>query len=490
MKRLISMLLLAAFLAVPFASCAKPAEGESETSGGIAANPAGEETETEPAETVDPRLNVSDDLPDERYEGQSFRIASEERSRFELTAEELTGDIANDAVYNRNLAVSERFGVTLEAVTVPDATNAAVKTVSAGTRDYEIVSLINYQSGGAIVKNAFHNWYEVPLVDLGKPWWSSLIVQNSTINGKAFTVTGDLAVTALTYTFGMFFNQKVCADWGYPVESLHTMVYEDEWTVDRFTALVDAIYTDNNGNGEKDIEDTFGLGGDQWDAIDVWISALGQPVSGRDENGFMTIDLVSEKTVSVVEKMIALLHDSPGASLLYARGESMFLAQDLLAFAPIMFNDCFGVLRDMESPYGILPMPKYDETQQKYLTTLMDEFTTFGALRSVPESELGFVGTVFTALNAESYRKVYPAYYDVALKNKYSEDPETAKMIDLIMEGRTFDPAFTFGTSYLNRFPYCIRDLVLQGSTDIASKYAASKSAVTKGLQKINGAYA
>ena len=114
----------------------------------------------------------------------------------------------------------------------------------------------------------------------------------------------------------------------------------------------------------------------------------------------------------------------------------------------------------MESAYGILPMPKYDAAQQNYLTTLIDEVSMFGVMRPVPEDELEFVGILFTALNAESYREVYPVYYDVALKNKYSEDPETAKMIDLIMDGRTFDLGFTFGVSYLSRFPYCIRDLV------------------------------
>ena len=488
MKRLLSVILFAAVVLSMPAACARTEEDAVLSNDAV---PVSADMETAPAETeaVDPRLSVPDDLPDVRYNGQALRIASEERSRFELIADDLTGESTNDALYNRNLTVSERFDTALEAITVADASNSAIKAVSAGTRDYDIVSLINYQSGGAIVKNSFRNWYDMPNVDLAKPWWSNLIVENSTINGKVFTVTGDAAITALTYTFAMFYNQKVCENYGYPVASLYKMVYDNEWTIDRFTSVVNGIYSDNNGNGVKDLEDTFGVGGDQWDAIDVWISALGQPVSGRDENGFMTIALVSEKTVSMLEKLIRLLNESPGAFLGYARAESTFMAQDLTAFAPIFFNDCFTVLRDMESPYGILPMPKYDEAQEKYLTTLMDEFSTFGALQSVPSSDLEFVGTVFSALSAESYRQVYPVYYDVALKNKYSEDPGTAKMIDMIMEGRTFDLAFTFGTSYLNRFPYCIRDLVIGGSTDIASKYAASESAIKKGVGKINGAY-
>ena len=289
-QRTLSLLLCAVLLlslSSVFAGCSSGSTENTNTDSPAVPGEAGNDSavEPEPEETVNPRLAVSDDLPDERFDGQTFRVASEERSRFELIADELTGDSTNDVIYNRNLTVSARFGVTLENVTVPDATNAAIKAAASGTRDYEVVSLINYQSGGAIVKESFHNWYDVPRVDLTKPWWSNLIVENCTINGKAFTVTGDLAVTALTYTFGMFFNQKVCDEWGYSVSSLYSMVYENEWTVDRFNTIVDGIYTDKNGNGQKDLEDVFGLGGDQWDAIDVWISALGQPVSGRDETG-------------------------------------------------------------------------------------------------------------------------------------------------------------------------------------------------------------
>ena len=491
MKRLISLMLALVLICASFAACAKPADEETPAGGNGGPSPSSAETEAAAEETEDPRLTVSDDLPDEKFDGRTFCIATEERARFEPVVEDLTGDSTNDALYNRNLTVSERFGVKLETLTVADGPNTAIKAASSGTHDYDIISLINYLSGSAIVKQVFHNWYEVPHVDLTKPWWSNLIVENSTINGKVYTVTGDLAVTALTYTISMFFNQKVCTDWGYAPDTLYGMVYEDRWTADRFISVVDSIYTDNNGNGKKDVNDTFGLGTNGIDAVDVWISAFDQPVTGRDEEGFMTITLVDDKMVSILEKLIALINQSPGSFAAYPAlwMERDYLKSDLAAFSPLPFSECFSGLRDMENPYGILPMPKFDENQERYLTTLVDEFSMFGAMKTVQSDDLDYVGIIFTALSAESYRSVYPAYYDVALKNKYSEDPDTARMIDLIMEGRTFDLAFTFGVSYLNRFPYCIRDLVQAGSTDIASRYAAAEKAVQVGIGKINDAY-
>ena len=494
MKRLVSLILLASLLVCQAVGCSKPAEESEKPQTGSTQsqteNPA-DGQEPEPEETVDPRLAVSDDLPDKTFDGKSLKIASEPHVCYEIVSEELTGENTNDIIYNRNLNIEKRFEAKIESVPVGDAANSAMMTAAAGTRDFDVISLINYKSGSAIANQSFDNWYDIPCVDLTKPWWCTLINSNCTINGKAYTITGDLAVTALTYTIAMFFDQKVCEDWGYSADSLYKKVYDNEWTIDKFTAMVDGIYTDNNGNGEKDKDDTFGIGTNRCDTIDVWLSAFDQPVTGRDEDGFMTIALVDEKTVNVLEKLIALLNRSPGAFLQYAEtwDERNYFKQDRLAFCPLSFNECFSTLREMESAYGILPMPKYDAAQQNYLTTLIDEVSMFGVMRPVPEDELEFVGILFTALNAESYREVYPVYYDVALKNKYSEDPETAKMIDLIMDGRTFDLGFTFGVSYLSRFPYCIRDLVQQGSTDIASTFAAMQGMLDSGLAIINGVY-
>ena len=77
--------------------------------------------------------------------------------------------------------------------------------------------------------------------------------------------------------------------------------------------------------------------------------------------------------------------------------------------------------------------PKYDEQQGGYYTNSMDQHSVFGCPVTLPESEYEFMGVVTEALNAESYKTVTPAFYDIALKNKYTEDPVTAQMIDLIL---------------------------------------------------------
>ena len=89
--------------------------------------------------------------------------------------------------------------------------------------------------------------------------------------------------------------------------------------------------------------------------------------------------------------------------------------------------------RGMQSAYGILPIPKFDEDQQEYYSLAHDLFTVYGVVSSVNSIDLDDVGAVMEAMAIESYRVVTPAYYEVALKGKYSKDPQSWEMLDMIV---------------------------------------------------------
>ena len=98
----------------------------------------------------------------------------------------------------------------------------------------------------------------------------------------------------------------------------------------------------------------------------------------------------------------------------------------------------------MEIDYGIIPMPKMDDSQEDYVTY---NFGTYymAILLTAADPEMSAV--MLEALNAESYKNVVNVYYDTALKNKYSRDEESRKMIDLINSKCFFDFTFVNETS-------------------------------------------
>lgn len=93
-------------------------------------------------------------------------------------------------------------------------------------------------------------------------------------------------------------------------------------------------------------------------------------------------------------------------------------------------------MRGVETDFGIIPYPKYDENQSEYHSRARYYFPSV-----VPATcqDTDFVGYMLETLNYESYKTVIPAYYETALKTKYSRDAESSGKLDLIFASRRID---------------------------------------------------
>ena len=98
--------------------------------------------------------------------------------------------------------------------------------------------------------------------------------------------------------------------------------------------------------------------------------------------------------------------------------------------------------RDIDFGYGVLPYPKWDETQENYNTTVL---TTYSVM-SVPAdcTDKDRAAAVCEALAYESWKSVTPAYFETALKVKYVADNDSAQMFDIIRDGVSFDFGYIY----------------------------------------------
>ena len=96
-------------------------------------------------------------------------------------------------------------------------------------------------------------------------------------------------------------------------------------------------------------------------------------------------------------------------------------------------------LRNMESDFGIIPVTKFDETQEHYYSTV-NKYTA--ATVCIPNStalDLEMAGFVVEAMSGEGYYGLHEAYYDINLGQKIARDPESTEMLDIIMNSRVYD---------------------------------------------------
>jgi len=435
---------------------------------------------------IEQRRLVSDDLPNITFADAEFRVLSETDKQFEVWSDGLNGDICNDAVYKRNDEIMERFDVEIVSNAVNMAHEKIVTLVLSDTDEYDLVSFYSYFAYTPITAKVLHDWYNVDYVNLEKPWYNKLSNDSSTINGKLFGVSSDYLLTSMLYTFGIFFNEYLIEDYGFTADGFYDMVFEGSWTFDVFTEIVKSMYDDLNTNGKADKGDLFGFYCTPINPADTWFTSFGLKYVEPDENGVLEVTYMNEKMVDAFEKVYAFHHDNEAfymSSYAYEE-ETAFLNQETV-FAPLRFHAAYTTLRTREFDLGILPYPKLDTEQETYMTKCDDKFTLAAIPLTVSEEDLTFVGIVFEALNAETYKEVYPVYYDFALKNKYTDDPITAEIIDLIMDGNCFEFVFQFGESETQRLPYMWRDLILSKSSNISSKYASIENALEEGIANI-----
>ena len=490
-KQAISLLLAALMLASPavLASCSEnevnnetePAQTDTQLQPQSV-----EEAETEPEEDMDSRQSIPDDLPDVKYDGEKFMVLTEAYLAgfdytTEILAEDLTGDNLNDAVYNRNVLIEDRFDVKFGVETASNAYKEIVSLEEAGGGEYQLVGIQDHEAQVPIKAHVLLNWAEMPYVNLEKPWHNQLSNDEATVNGKLFAIASDLSISALIYTYATYCNTTLSADYGYEAEDFYSFVKEGTWTIDKVIALTDEMYIDANGNGELDKNDRFGYGYCVVNPADVWATAFGERSFVIDEEGQLMFPFSTQKYADMLGKLIDWHYNNGTTGFYKMNGqyseETEFL-NGTVVMAPLRFLASFNALREMDDTYIILPYPKWDEAQTGYFTNADDKFSLFGVPISM-DGNKEFIGTIYEALCAESYKTVYPIYYDTALKGRYSSDPTTAEMVDLIMAGRAFDFGSQFGVTYY----YKVRDLINDNNPNTASAFASSEKAANLGVK-------
>ena len=133
----------------------------------------------------------------------------------EFEAEEFTGEIVNDAIYSRNLTVTERFNCKMDATFTDNFDATGINTITAGDDAYDIMFWQIVQIPKYATTGYFRDWYEdLPHVHLDKPWYIGNAAEALSVKGHAYAMIGeyDLDVLRLIDAFqerGLFVG-SVC----------------------------------------------------------------------------------------------------------------------------------------------------------------------------------------------------------------------------------------------------------------------------------------
>ena len=437
------------------------------------------ETDSRQLTDLEIRQSIDDGVTDVDFNEREFRILTRTESNVRhYFVEGETGDPCDTAVFRRNAKIEDRFNILIEADFVDD--NAVlIDYVLNGQNEAELYALWAYSMYKYVEAGVLANWHNVPVINLEQPWYNQYANKESTINDVLFALHSDLSISTLTGMMAIFFNDRLVQNYGIDKKALYSLVDDGKWTIDALISYTKDIYEDLNQNNVRDNEDFFGFTLKLVEQTDIFPIAF--DISYTSINADGQLDFTFESNLEKYNNAVAKIRDFIKLEGVWAEyhcpTSEKFINGETL-FTALWFDYCFSELRNMEDTYLILPYPKWDESQDSYYTTAQDEYELFCLPKTVPVDDYEFVGTIVEVLSAETYKSVYPAYYDAALKGRYSKEPETAEMIDLIMDGARLEFAFQFGSSYFNRLPYLFRELMNDNVLQVATSWTMIKRVI------------
>ena len=485
------LLLLFALVCLFFAACSgEPAKGGGDPTG---ANP---ETSGE-GEAPSENSFVSDNLPDLDYGGDTVRVWGRQvdnvfyDTEWEFV-EEMNGEVFNDSMHARELAVEGRLNINIEKTLTTASYQNAYKAVKAGDDSFDFLFANAYDVAAHGLEGIYVNLVNFPYIDYDMPWWPDTIKTDITINGKTYFVTGDITPSVLGFMNCIFYNKNIAAN--HDISGLYDLVFSGKWTFDEYAKAAKGLYKDLNGNGIVDDEDQFGL--TMSDYYDVYFSAFEIPITLTNPDGSLSLAL-GEKFYTAYERLRTLSMSEDGLpQAISNKGESVNYGNDVIYFTQgkifffgglVRFSNYF---RAMDDDYGILTVPKWDMGQEKYRTTSHANYSLVSVPVTLPDARREIAGATMEALASEGYRTTTPAYFDSTLKNKFSRDEESLKVLDILKNGLEFQPVMIYYKNMgdiLHLFRYAVYPQAQY--ENMVSFYEKNQPTFQKAINKFNEYY-
>ena len=465
-------------------SCGDAADSGSDLTTAAVGEQTAAVTELETTEE-DVRRAVSDNVPELNFEGAEFRTMTQESTVNDIWVAEESGDILDDAIYARNRAVEERFNITIpEVLAVPfgEISTYVKKTVSAGEDAYDLVIGQMEQSGKDVLGGYFMNWYDLPHINFKQPWYPSTLVEEATVNDKMYIIASDLSLSYIIYTYCVYYDKVAAANYDLP--DLYQMVDDGKWTMDTMFTLAKSIYTDTDGSNDRSEGDYYGM----FAALDgctvsAYFYGADQPYASI-KNDEIVMDVNSDKTISILETMRENLFETDGIwsvkSDITSQGAANAFITGNYLFSPSIIKYALYQLRETENEWGILPFPKWEESQDRYYSAIDAGASVLTVPTTAQKTEM--IGAVVEVLSAESWKSVMPTFYDTVMDSKIANDEGTVRMLDTIFDSRVIDFAYLYDG--WDGWVFKMQSLLV-GSNDFASFYAKQEKAVSKHYQKV-----
>ena len=426
------------------------------------------------------------------FEGYEFRILETPDSNVfsfhKQVPEEEVGEIVNDAFIKRNLTISEKYNIKISSIYNNDPNSVLKREIAAGGDICDIGFVHSSEVFGIAQTGGLIDFNAVNTLNLDMPWWDQRIIESLSIYNKIYTLTGDITTNDDVSTFTILYNKKLYGDLGY--DNPYEIVTKGLWTMDKMGEMIKGVSRDLDGDGIINENDQWGAASESAAMYFFFFGSGMHYIKKTSDVYEFTLDDI--KTQSILEKTFNLLtsedcvYDLDGtikdkSVSVYETLEKMFI-EDRLLFNVRLVGDALH-LRDMESSFGFLPFPKYDEIQEEYYSWVT--WNTYSIVMPVTVIDTEKSGLIMEALAYESMYTIREPFYGNLLDVKIARADEDTQMLELILNSKAYDLDGVNSFTGIQSGLYNIMNAILvKREFNIASSWAAMNEKAVGQLDK------
>lgn len=415
---------------------------------------------TVPSVNVDPVRNNYEDqieealssLPSISYNGAVFKITSPDVAAFDSEGDY---EVLSEAAAKRNKRISDRYSISIVASRVDySVLYAEVKSAANSGMYYaDLLMLPQNMLAAFAAGGLLFNMRSMPSLDFTADYFNQSSVSAASGGFHSYAIAGDASVYPYSLP-AVFFNKELCSAAG---TDPYALVRSGEWTWDKFFELCICAADGNT---------TFGWGSTELGEA-VYETVFTSVGSGMIDSGIMQVPSLafdadsSAYAVDIIKKLFAedrSIGVSDNAISSFADGNIVFQIERLSAST---------ALKDTALSWGVLPIPNLNGGTE-YISLSGDDCLMFTCPSTVSTPDKS--SHILMALNASSAGEIKDAYIGYFQYNLL-RDNESANMLDYIIDGVTYDFAYTYGNTYssiANCTYELIRDTAVT-SSDFAS---------------------
>jgi ABC-type glycerol-3-phosphate transport system substrate-binding protein len=441
------------------------------------------------------------DIPaDVKFSGEDFDIlvsGTLKYSDFDVEDNDGSYETVNEAIERRNAYIVDKYEVKINTTSKYGTSfgdgpgyKAVYNDYQSSDCLYDICMVGTYDAAQLALGLLLQDLNDTPYVNLNKSWWDQKANEDLSINGVVYFQTGDISFIDNICTHMIMFNKDLIKELG--LASPYEIIDADEWQYDKMLEYIRAASKDLDGNGESDQRDRYGLL--TWnDVIHQALHSSRHRVATINENGYMgltvynatTVDLIGEYTDLFYNKDIAFNYSIRVASQdewdtvrksMFDNGQALFYTT---LFTTVPKH------RDTMTDFGIIPYPKFTETQEDYGHYISATHSQMLCIESICEN-LEMVGVILEDMAYMSKKLVTPAYYDDTLIGKNVRDEESIKMLDIIFSSRVFDVGIYYKIGSGSTVAANLTALLSSGQNNFASRYESFRGGAQSMIDVIN----